>query len=112
LCQKQGFDLANIDAVRTYIKAYFFQGRAEFINATGMTATQASQFLRIDQDSQFAASIKQIRATFSSAFGCSRTFCSEEELLAMEWSGEQDVLSRLPADYFSNSSASISDWDV
>lgn len=48
LCKQKEFDLTKLDAVRTYVKAYFFYDRAAFAKATGMTTAQARQFLRLD----------------------------------------------------------------
>lgn len=77
-----------------------------------MTPVQASSFFRLDTQSLFATNMKQIRTTLSDALGCSTAFCSQEELLVMEWSGKQDVLSRLPKELFPNPPTSITEWDV
>jgi hypothetical protein len=42
LCKQEGFNPTNINAMRTYVRAYFFQDRASLIKATGMTALQVS----------------------------------------------------------------------
>ncbi len=112
LCQKEEFNPTKISSMRTYVRAFFFQNRDSFVQKTSMTLTQASNFLRLDPQSLFAAKMKQIRTTLSTELGCSTTFCSEEELLTMEWSGMKDVLSRLPKDLFPNPPASITEWDV
>lgn len=50
LCKKEEFQLnGNINALRTYVKAYLFMNRAVFINQTAMTNEQAYNFLRLDK---------------------------------------------------------------
>jgi hypothetical protein len=112
LCQKEEFDPTKITSMRTYVRAFFFQNRETLAKKASMTAVQASNFLRLDPQSLFATNMKKIRTTLSTTLGCSTTFCSEEEILTMEWSGKQDVLSRLPKDLFPNPPASITEWDV
>jgi hypothetical protein len=77
LCKKDEFDLTKLSGMRTYIQAFFFKDRAGFIKSTGMTAVQASQFLRLDSKSLFASKMKQVLSTLATALGCSGTSCSE-----------------------------------
>jgi hypothetical protein len=112
LCEKDEFNLNQPLGVRNYVKAYFFQGREQFAAKTTMTTTQLTQFLKLDPQSLFAIKMKELKTAIKDNYGCEKVYCTPEELLWREWSGEQDVLSHLPADLFPNPPKSILEWDA
>lgn len=77
-----------------------------------MNSEQAIQFLRLDGQSLFTTKMKEVRKTLAEALECTGGVCNEDELLAMEWSGEKDVLSRLPPALFPHPPVSITEWDI
>jgi hypothetical protein len=68
----------NISALRTFVQAYFFIQRNEFVKQTTMSWAEASSFLRLDKTSQFAIKIKAMGQEFKDIFNCKGLVCSSE----------------------------------
>jgi hypothetical protein len=76
LCKQEGMDLTQLEGMRIYTQAYFWQGRAEFVKTSKMDDQTASEFLRLDtQKSLFASVMKTTQEDFSTQFGCKQSIC-------------------------------------
>jgi hypothetical protein len=52
-----------------------------------------------------------ILTTLSAFYKCESALCSDKELAYRQW-GSNDIMSRLPKDYFDVDSAEVLDWDT
>ncbi len=77
-----------------------------------MTANQLSQFLKLDQNSLFVTKMKSLRTIIKENYNCNEKYCTSEDLLILEWSGQTDVISNLPQQLFPDRPKSILEWDI